>query len=326
MLLYALITGGFPRLTHEDSGLIGIAGLLVAAFLSTPHFVSTLWLYWGNTALKDASPDKGRRFRRANLVFLALLIPVIGIASQKTGSLLILLAFIGLFDTYHFASQDRGFLSIYRHRRDQDDKAARRDNRLMRMVIPWMALNTLGAPDAAYWADIGLYHQQWPVTLPDWVFSASHVLLGALCLDVLQGELRSPGGPHWAKLAFMASALISYALIPVTPIMGYIAARVHHGATYMGLSRHMVRRLSADGHFGDRLLPWIAGGGLLRFIGMMGLVALPLSAVMALGGQLQGSSVAMGVVLVVTFHHYFIDAFIWRFRRPEVKAGVAAYI
>ena len=326
IVLLAAILGGFPRVTHADSGLIGISGLLVATFLSTPHFVATIWLVIGNDALRHATPDKGRRFRIANVVFILCMLPILLAASQRTDSMLVLLAFVGLFDTYHFASQDRGFLSIYRHRVGQSDVFARRDNRLFRMIIPWMALNTLGAPDAAYWVDIGLIGQQWPFALPDWVFPASHLVVLVLLIDVLQGELRRPEGPHWAKLGFMASALCSYALIPITPLLGYVAARVHHGATYLGLSRHMVNRLSADQQFRGRLLPWIAGGSLVRYVAMMGIVALPLSAIMALGGQLQGSRLAMAFVLLVTFHHYFVDAFIWRFRRPEIRKGVALYI
>ena len=326
VLILAAVLGGFPRVTHVDSGLIGLSGLLVATFLSTPHFIATVWLFLGNDALRDATPDGGRRFRVANVVFIALMLPVLLIASQKTDSMLVLLAFVGLFDTYHFASQDRGFLSIYRHRAGQDAAVARRDNRLMRAVIPWMALNTLGAPDAAYWIDIGLLGQQWPATLPDWVFPASHGVLLLLIIDVVQGELRRPEGPHWPKLGFMASALCSYALIPVTPLLGYVAARVHHGATYLGLSRHMVRHLSEADKFRGRLLPWIAGGSLKRYVGVMAVVALPLSIIMAFGGQLQGSRVAMAFVLLVTFHHYFVDAFIWRFKRPEIREGVALYI
>ena len=73
-------------------------------------------------------------------------------------------------------------------------------------------------------------------------------------------------------------------------------------------------------------MPWATRGGILRYVGAMALFALPLSVVMSFGGQLQGNSVAMACALLVTFHHYFVDAFIWRFRRPEIREGVAAYI
>ena len=327
VLGYAAWLGELPRITHEGSGFTGMLSLLTVLVLFSPHLLATVWLAFGNDALREAMPDGGRRFRRANLLFIALLIPLLLVASQGRGSLLIVFGLIGLMDAFHFTAQDRGFLSVYRHRVGQGEPFARRDNPPDALRDGLDRAQHPGGPRRGL---LDRHRARGPDVAGDPADLALHQLSrrpgASSSLDVLQGELRRPEGPHWPKLAFLLSALATYALVPVTPILGYLASRVHHGASYLGLSRHMVRRLDAAGRFRGRLFPRLASSHLAVYVTGMGLLAMPVSVAMAMTGHLDTAHLAGGLVLGVNFHHYFVDAFIWRFRRPEVRAGVAAYI
>lgn len=316
--------GGPPQLTHANSGMWGIGTLFVYAVLVVPHFTMTWWIWLGNGPLRAAL--RRQRFHYANAAFFAVAAPVLLLVTQHRAGAIAVLTTIGVIDAYHFISQDQGFLSVYRHRAGEAPAEARRDNRLMRYTAWWMLLNTLGHPGAAYYVDIGLHDMpDWPFVLPSAVFWASHVVLLLLLGDTLRAQRQAPGGPNRAKLLYLASAIGSYALVPVTPLLGYFAARIHHSASYLGLCMHITRNLDRSGHFQERLLPWAARRP-GRFLAVMTVASLPIFACFVVGAQVDGFGVAIALAALVTFHHYFVDTFIWRFRRQEVRDHVGAYI
>ena len=326
VLLLFIPFGGPPRLTHDNAGLLGLSTLFVYAVMVVPHFTMTWWIWLGNGPLRDGMAAQGRRFGLANLAFLAVAAPTLLLATQSRAGAIAVLTTIGVIDAYHFISQDQGFLSVYRHRAGEGTAHARRDRWLTRTLAAWMLLNTLGHPAAAYWVDIGWSDMPaWPVVLPGWVFWASHVVLGALVAETLWAQWRQPGGPNRHKLGYLASAVTSYGLVPVTPLLGYFAARMHHSASYLGLCMHITRNLDQHGHFRDRLLPWAAQKP-ARFLAVATVASLPVFACFVVGAQVDGFGLAIGLASLVTFHHYFVDTFIWRFSRPEVREHVGAYI
>lgn len=318
--------GGPPRLNHDTSGPLGLLTLLVYSVLVVPHFTMTWWLWLGNGPLRAAMLEHRYRFGLWNAIFLLTVGGVLLYVTHQPGGAVLALTTIGVFDAYHFIAQDKGFLATYRHRSGDGHATAHRENWLMRYIMVWMLLNTLGHPEAAYWVDIAWSDMpEWPLVLPPWVFWVSHAVLGVLVAWVLIAELRRPEGPRRNKLWYLASALGSYILVPVTPLLGYFAARVHHSASYLGLGIHMVRNLDEAGHFTAPYLPDAARSP-RRFLMFMTLTSLPVFAVFVLGAQTDGYALAIMFASLITFHHYFVDTFIWRFRRPEIRRTVSVYI
>mgnify|MGYP004363433663 CR=1 FL=1 len=59
---------------------------------------------------------------------------------------------------------------------------------------------------------------------------------------------------------------------------------------------------------------------------MLAVLSYPLTQMLGRGSNITGGSILIAFAALINGHHYFLDAIIWRFSRPEIREGVGQYI
>ena len=108
---------------------------------------------------------------------------------------------------------------------------------------------------------------------------------------------------------------------------GFLAPLVWHWFQYIGLNFHMVRTKYRD----ERLknLPLLKPVFLFFMVGLI-LVIVNLMLVIGSNTLLTTGEVSrkviLGTLLAFGFSHYFLDAFLWRFREPYQRETILPYL
>jgi len=167
--------------------------------------------------------------------------------------------------------------------------------------------------------------------LPPLLVQPARVLtIGALVATVaryLQASRRARGAAREHQAFLFISATLSWPLVAVSePLLAWALMTLPHQAQYLGVlwtsrSRRLVdapwepstallARLLRDAVFGIAMLGALSA--LVQFLGT--------------GGPELLRRPAVAVVMGCTLAHYWIDAFLWRGRDPDVRALLLAYV
>ncbi|CAN5419410.1 hypothetical protein BH10CYA1_BH10CYA1_02390 [soil metagenome] len=174
-----------------------------------------------------------------------------------------------------------------------------------------------------------------------WIPTAVHLLIAFLSIELvwlmvrfsislkeqvsLEGKaLNAPALVFWmiSCLAFIPFALAKdYG-------QGLFVALVMHWFQYVGLNAMLVRRKYSTDATKDQLI----GGrpaALFFTVGLLfALVAMPVEAfaINGINPNQWALRILVGIVYGLTLSHYFLDAFIWRFREPFNRTAILSYL
>ncbi|MBS1953673.1 MAG: hypothetical protein JST89_05800 [Cyanobacteria bacterium SZAS-4] len=174
-----------------------------------------------------------------------------------------------------------------------------------------------------------------------WVAVAVHLLIAFLSIELIWLTVRfamnlkrqvSVDGKSLNAPALVFWTLSCLAFIPFALAKDYgqglFVALIMHWFQYVGLNAMLVRRkYSVESN--KRLL--IGGKPLLLFAGvgiLFALVSMPVQAfaINPVNPNNWTLRILVGFVYGLTLSHYFLDAFIWRFREPFNRAAILSYL
>jgi hypothetical protein len=238
-----------------------------------------------------------------------------------------LLAIVMVFAVHHTLSQVKGIWSLYNLRGKALGVAppAEPERRVQRIFVPLgLALVTvriLFVPKSSR-AEFPLIQAipQMSAPLP---FEATYVLLAAWVLFVaaLFRALRASARPASSpKLVYLGTHAVIVAVTVAFPAIGTILSAGVHGMEYCLLSARMLRPTAAEprARLGAALV-WPALLAAMSPVLLVGLVNAPFTPLLGLGAHARLFPLARFVLNGVVLAHYFADAFIYRFRIPEVR-------
>ena len=133
-------------------------------------------------------------------------------------------------------------------------------------------------------------------------------------------EFRSPNGPSWPKILFMASVALLYGYGPIVSASAVvIATSFSHAFEYFAICGIAIQN-KARSHGEDAPLLAVAA----RHI-----VVYSLLFIAVVSGLLQGMKALVPFGFLVftygtSFMHFIFDGMIWKLRRPRVAAEVGA--
>jgi len=295
---------------------------LVSATLlfSFAHQPLTLWLVYGDAAQRRARPR------------LVLLAPFVALLAVSIGTSIrpdVVALIAGVWNVAHTLRQRYGVSRLYGRLAGIDCSG---DNRLLWSwlgvaVVAALAGTNLG--EAARRAGIGSRNTAAIDALAAADVLGSILLLAALAVAVVvtaawvRTERRRPLHSR-ARFIYLASTAALFVVLAIEPIAGFVGYVGAHAAEYLMVVRWRIRRAGEKTSAGDGV------GALVRRIGTNGSTALYAVAVVALIAglrNLNGSQIAVAVILTLGALHLGFDSVIWRSpraasappRRPLLK-------
>jgi hypothetical protein len=237
------------------------------------------------------------------------------------------LAVVMVFAVHHTLSQVKGIWSLYNLR----GKAlgvpppGEPERRAQRLFVPLglllVTVRILFVPKSAR-AEFPFIQAipQMPAVLP---FAATYLLLAAWLVFVavlLRALLAGPGPRIHPKLFYVGTHAAIVSLTVAWPAIGTTFSAGVHGLEYCLLSARMLRPTAAEpqARLGAALV-WPALLAAMSPILVVGLVNAPFTPRLGLGAYASIFPFARFVLNGVVLAHYFADAFIYRFRIPEVR-------
>ncbi len=233
-----------------------------------------------------------------------------------------------VFATHHAFSQVKGLWSLYNLRGKALDipPPSAAERAAQRWFVP-LALVLVTARlmfvPKAHWAMFPFVPSVpgEPAFLP---FQVTHGLVAVWLVFVgylFRALLSAKGPKSFPKLVYLGCHSLGVLAILLAPGWGSTFTSGVHGLEYYLLTARMLRPL--DTERGSRLgasLVWPALVGAMLPLFVVGLVNAPFTAYLHLPPSLSPAfSVARWVATSIVFAHYFSDAFIYRFRIPEVR-------
>ena len=134
-------------------------------------------------------------------------------------------------------------------------------------------------------------------------------------------EFRSPGGPSWPKVLFVASVVIMYGVGPlISGAVVMISTSFSHAAEYFAVVGLAVKNKARDETADAPALVHAAKH----------LAVYTVLFIVAVSGLLQGMKAVLPLAFVMftygtSFTHYIFDGMIWKLRRPRVAHEVGAH-
>lgn len=219
---------------------------------------------------------------------------------------------------YHFAAQAYGLAVMYAHR--SGCRLAASDRRWLRWtsLMPFFYAIVTGPGIGLQWVlPDGWVTAAWAVPVSRALFGLA--LAGPLVLVVRSGIAGRPALPLIAPLLLLANG-IWWLLLP--PIQAFIWATIFHGLQYLAIA--IVYHVKEQGEApGSRRAPWVHA---VRFYLLSLLLGYALFNVLPFAYMSVGFGPVESVVVVIAainIHHFFVDGFIWRFRRGGSNRRIA---
>jgi hypothetical protein len=237
------------------------------------------------------------------------------------------LAIALLFATHHALSQVKGLWSLYNLRgksfgvpppSDAERRAQRLFVPLALLLVMIRYLFVPKAPDASFPFIQAIPGMEavlpFPVTAG--LLAVWFVFAGTLLHALLSGS----GPKSYPKLVYLGTHSLGVTAMLVSPAWGAVFTSGVHGLEYYFLSARMLRPTAGEKgvRLGARLVwPAVVVAPLPLFA--VGVVNAPFTAFLGLSAYAAAFPVARLVLNAVVMAHYFADAFIYRFRIPEVR-------
>ena len=330
----------------------------ITALFWIGHRLTSTWLAYGTQAYRPLLKAEPVRFVAIPLAVavlcFAILLPPDGALPWPRTERVILLAILDYaFNTWHFAAQHFGALSLYRGRAG---RSAERDTRRIDRIF---ALGIGGA--LIFVADLiagsVAYPDRWLGPLPSWFAAEQHpirlcamILLAAATAAMLIAELRAtrPSVPRVLYVLGLA-AMAAVALQPRSVFLFLVIWTSQHWILAVGLGAQTPARAPspARGPLGRALHALNASpAALMVFMILISVTLLPLFEVEAnwqtpgavwYGDRIFGAfatalrnSVWVPALLALGFAtgfvHYLLDRAVYRFSDPRVRVAAAGLV
>ncbi|MDB4997016.1 MAG: hypothetical protein JWM74_4448 [Myxococcaceae bacterium] len=320
--------GGDPLAREERAFATWVAQFILG---NTTHVLLTFLLLGVRRDVLTATPRQAHIVIFGSLAACAVAFAFFWATSRSYPALIELGTAVGLtFATHHRLSQVKGIWSLYNLRGNQAKLPApdARERKVVQLFVPIGLLLTLvkwffveKRADSSYPFINALPGE--PAFLP---YAVTWVLLAAWALFAffVVRALLLPAVVSGPKLLYIAAQLTAVALTIVSPGWGLTFAAGVHGLEYFFLAARMLEPTKHETSARLRggwiwpailltVLPFVVigtmTGGPSFFSGYLGASAGAASVLVVL-------SILMNSVVVA---HYFADAFIYRFRIPEVR-------
>lgn len=231
-------------------------------------------------------------------------------------------AVIAVFGTHHRLSQAKGVWSLYNLRAGKlglgppsaKERALQQywvSFGLILVMVAWLFVPSGPERSFPMLQAIPLEPAFLPYTVAYGLAGAWILFAGALLVSVAREQ------PNLPKLAHIGSHAVAVTLAILSPVWGGIVWGSIHGLEYYFLSARMLERRDGDAHKSPRAaLIWP-----LMLLAMAPIIFVGLAMAPFAPSLLPGSVAQLGLRLVnaCVAAHYFADAFIYRFRIPEVR-------
>jgi hypothetical protein len=299
-------------------------------FGNTTHVILTFLLLASKRDVLTAAPGQARVVIVGSILTFAATSSFFYLCSQAYPQFSDLgIAFGLVFSLHHSMSQTKGLWSLYNLRAGQQGRppaTPRERGALQHFVAFGLLLATIRAFFVAKDARPGTYAPPFINVLPGEPAFLPHatmyVLLGlwlVFAAYTLASLVGGAGPANRPKTLYVAMHLALVALVLLSPGWGVVTKGAVHGLEYFLLCGRMLQPAEGEG---SRLSPSLVWPAML-------LAALPIFAVGMMSGPFSSwvplprdeKTIALAVVLTngLVMSHYFADAFIYRFRIPEVR-------
>jgi hypothetical protein len=320
--------GGDPLAREERAFATWVSQFILG---NTTHVLLTFLLLGVRRDVLTATPRQAHTVVFGSLAAMAVAFAFFWVTSRSYPALVDFGVAVALtFATHHRLSQVKGMWSLYNLRAGQAKLPSpdARERKLVQLFVPLGLVLTLfqwffveKRADSSY-PFINVLPGE-PAFLPHavtWALVAGWALFGFFVLRALL----MPAVVSGPKLLYVAGQLTAVALTIVSPGWGLTFAAGVHGLEYFFLTARMLEPTKSE--TSARLRGrWIWPALLLTILPFV-FVGTMTSSVSAFSGYLATSAGAAGIFMVlgilmnsVVVAHYFADAFIYRFRIPEVR-------
>jgi hypothetical protein len=290
---------------------------------NTTHVLLTFLLLAVRRDILHATPTQARLVVGGSLATFAVVLALsLGVSAAAPAWVSFPLAVIAVFGTHHRLSQAKGIWSLYNLRAstlgDGPPSGLERSLQqawvsvgLLAVMIAWLFVPT--GEDRLFPLLQAIPSE--PAMLPRWVAWALAAAWGGFALFTV-GSLALRGARR-AKLIHLGShgAAVTFAIL--SPVWGAVVWGTMHGLEYYFLCARMLEPREGDTSPGlGRLAIWPAMAASMLPLIAVGVITAPFA------GDWVSAAVTGPAVLAanaVVAAHYFADAFIYRFRIPEVR-------
>ena len=283
--------------------------------------------HYGPTWLRAYADKEERARNRWSLVLFPLAVIAFAWWTRDRPEVLAFITFV--WDRWHAVMQNYGFMRLY------DAKAGtsapgrgRRDFAVLwTLSLLLLALNMgLLAPLLTALASVGLTPVASATAITVLRIACALLALAAVVRWII--DARSVRGPQIARFAFLGCLLAGHLLMNTTTNIFLLSAqeKVYHSIQYVALTWHFSRRRA------DKATVDVTGGvfrGVFapsRWPLYLGLTVVWTAAVYfaneAIGGGGHGPGLFTSLIGALALCHYYFDSFLWRVRRPEVRASL----
>jgi hypothetical protein len=312
--------------SHEDlvlrSGTMWIAQYI---FGSTSHIALTFLLLGARRDLVHSTPKQARILRFGSAAVFSVMFGLYWLGMRTfPGATPFVMAVTVVVAQHHLLSQVKGYWSLYGLRALRDGVAiiTSKERRLQQLYVPLALLAVMirvlfvpliDEPDSPPFVAV---LKGEPAILP---FSVTYALLAGWCVYsalVLREVTRAPVR-HTARVLYVFVHLAAVALMLVSMRLGIVMKSALHGLEYYFITERMMRPLPSD--LASRIrkaavVPVMALSMLPLFI--LGVARNPWWPTETAGTVIE---ILLLVLSAATMTHYFVDAFLFRFRIPEVR-------
>lgn len=316
---------------HDSADVERVYATWISQFLlgNSTHVILTFLLLGARRDMLHATPGQARTVKLgASITFLVTFGMMFGVSRLAPIWIDFPFAIIVVLATHHTLSQARGIWSLYnlRGKRFGIPPPAEAERNLQKWFVPLglllITVKFLFVPKTegstfAFVQAIPLM----PAVLP---YEVTYLLGAAwlLFVGLLGRALLSAEGPKsYPKLGYVACHSAAVLLMLAAPGWGSTLVSGVHGLEYYLLSARMLRPLPSEtsAKIGAALV-WPALVGAMLPLFVIGLVNAPFTGLLGLPRSFTPAfSVARWVLTATVLAHYFSDAFIYRFRIPEVR-------
>jgi hypothetical protein len=314
--------------TQEDL-MLRSRTMWIAQFLlgSTCHIALTFLLVGTRRDLVEATPRQARIVRYGSAVVFAVMLGLYWLSSRvfpAAGRFAV--AATTVFAQHHLLSQAKGYWSLYglRAARDGVARIGDEERQLQQLFVPLALLLTMirvlfvplfDDPRAPPYVGVIVGE---PAILPFAVVYGLAAVWAVYSVRVLRAVTRGPAR-HGARALYVTVHLASIGLLLVSIRLGVVLGAGLHGLEYYFITERMLGPAPGD------------PPSRLQRVGAVPLMLLSMLPVFVLGvarnpwrslnGGARVIEIAVIVLSALTMTHYFIDAFLYRFRIPAVRAA-----